>query len=312
MKIFKLIIFTTLLSVIQACDVSEFQNEFSGKNFVFFSVSSLSLGEGGSSGTTVSGTPITYPSVAEVVVNRSGDASNALTVNIDLDATFVTDSDFFEAGDDATGTFDTNFETSVVIPAGAYSTKFTVTAVNDLLSSGNKLLKFTITGTSDNAFTPGVPGGAVPRNILNFTITDDDCPINLTGDWGGTYTVEDVAPAGSTNAGLSLKALGFYAGGISLAADATDAAGITALLSNSGGGFLPVGNTSIVFNTCPKTLTVPNPFNLGFNVNGSQARITTFREVIFNPDTKTLIIRGTLINAGGLNFGSWDLTFTKN
>jgi hypothetical protein len=300
-----------LLSIFSACDTSDFTNEFRGKQFVFFDRSTLSLGEGGTTGTTVSGSPVSYPSVAEIIVRRSSpDVSAELTVNFTMTSKYLRDSDFFDEGDPADDTFISTKTGQIIIPAGEYSAKFTVTAVNDLLSSGDKLVELKITGTSNTSYSIGVPGGTTPRTDLKLTISDDDCPINIPTNWVGTYTIDDIAPEGSTNAGLSLKGLGFYSGDLALEADATDPAGITAILKNATAVFLQA-DTKIVFNTCPKTMTVSSPFNLGFNVSGSRAAITGITSATFNPTAFKIEIKGNLTNAGGSNFGAWNFTFSK-
>ncbi len=314
MKIkFQLFIYTILFGVMSACDTSEIENAFEGSRFVFFEQANISIGEAGTNAATASGLPVNNPSVAEIIVRRSSpNVSEPLTVTFSMSSQFVDSTDFANAGDDASETFIVTEAGQVVIPAGEYSTTFTLTAINDLLSSGDKVVTMEITGVSDPSYQIGATGGATSRNALNLTIADDDCPIDLVGDWEGTYTVEDVAPEGSANDGLSLSGSGFYSGDITLTADLTDPAGITAVLGNDGSATVLAGDIPMVFNTCPETVSpAGGVVPLGFTVNGSAASLAITRESTFDSGATRFVLRGNLINAGGINFGSWDFTFTK-
>lgn len=315
-KIFKiLLMFGFLAGVFSACEmVDEHTNEFAGKSFVFFETETLSVDEAPVSGVTASGTPYLANRVAEVKILRSSpDVSSDLTVNFSIAANYTSDSDFFNAGDDALESLIISEDDGqIVIPAGEYSATLTITVVNDILSAGNRSLEMEITGVSDNSYEIGTPASNILRKNLSVVINDDDCPIDIPGDWAGTYAVSDVAPAGSSNDGFSLGNSGFYSGDVVLTADETDPAGITAILANAAGGnFLSDAGYNVVYNTCPQLINAEN-MPLGFIVNGSAATLVIRSRVSdYNPESFSFTIRGDLINAGGSTFGQWDFTFTK-
>lgn len=312
MKINKILFAVIAILSAVSCDTSDFENSFDGASYVFFEVENESVSEAPITGATASGDLYVRNKVVEVIFNRSI-ATSELTVEFSTSATYATDSDFFNEGDDASDAFIITNTGSVTFPAGDYKVSVPVVVIDDLTSSGTKNLELVITGVSDNT-SIGVPNGAIPRESYTLAVSDDDCPINLAEDWAGEYTITDVAPAGSTNDGLSLGGLGFYSGNIELTPDPDDPAGITALLSNAeGGSFLPAEGVSFVFDTCPELIIAGGDVPLGFAVSGTPAFIgDSGREQSFDPDSFTITVNGNLINSGGTNFGEWDFSFTKN
>ncbi len=125
----------------------------------------------------------------EVGVVRSGtDFSSEVTVSFTTVATYKNTTDFFDSGDDASGTITLSSEGSVTIPAGESRGTFTIVIANDELATGDKDITITLTETSSGEL--GL-SEAVPATTQSITVVEDDCPFDreqLTGDF--TVTID--------------------------------------------------------------------------------------------------------------------------
>jgi len=326
MKILKYIIWSLMLTVVfTACQEEDPLdiNPLLNQNFVYFDESNATvLSEAAVTSFTADGQGASSDNQLFIQLNRSGaDASNELTVNIDKSVEFVSDTDFADAGDDASATVSFDFGDQVVIPAGEYSTTLGIFSKDDLLSSGDKIVELTITGTSDATFEIGLPNfstdslGEVQSEdearlvTETIIIADDDCPIDLPGDWVGTYSLSEEFTAG-INDGFSFG----FATIVQLDFNPNNPTGTGAFLSQASsspaGEDFFVENTPLIFNTCPQTLSIANPLTLAFSVSGATA-LYSISSATFNPAGNVLTFVGDLQNTGGSNFGEYTMVLTK-
>lgn len=88
------------------------------------------------------------------------------------------------------GTAGTDFTltggSTLTIPAGEFFTSFTVTPINNLTATGNKVVTFEITSVSGGN-TAGL--GLVGKKFT-YTIVDDDCPFE-TENFTGAYSCDE-------------------------------------------------------------------------------------------------------------------------
>lgn len=137
---------------------------------------------------------------------------------------------------------------SITIPAGEAVATIVITPIDNVFADGDKVLNFTITGTS-GSFTIGQPGPDALNASTTVVITDDDCPIDLSAYEGEWVYVDAIGTDNSCCSGGSLNGFGFpnSGGNATLTADPSDPSGTTAILS---GG--PFGSDyTIKFLTCP-------------------------------------------------------------
>ncbi|WP_425392595.1 hypothetical protein [Ekhidna sp.] len=289
MKINKLIfLFAILIGIgFTSCKEDELVGASSLANVVYLQDTTTTIGENGSS-------------TSIVVFRTTSDFSQSLTVDLEVSATYASTTPLFDAGDAAPGTY-TLSKTSVSFDANVSSDTIVITSVDDLASSGDKNVSITLTNPSVSSYSVGTASNAGFYASVTAVIQDDDCPIDLAGDWAGDYDISEEFTAGG-NAGLSFG----FTGPISLAADASDAAGITALLGTS----FFLDDTPVTFNTCPQTLSFDeNPLLLGFTVNGEQAAYDIF-EATFTSGNQITIV-GNMGNVAGSNFGEYTVVLTK-
>lgn len=313
------ILILTLSILFYACDEEPIL--YNAGDFVAFNQASSSTSEGSTSGTADGQSTTLIGTTSIIDLNRSTtNLSAPITIEFSIEATYTEDSDFHDAGDDASDQFViTPSDGKLVIPANQAVGKIVITTIDDIRATGDKLVKLTITSTSNNEMNLGFPGPDANNRIHNFTIIDDDCPIDLS-TWAGTYKVSSFCGApGSTNDGFCLDQNGFYSPDdvssiVTLTPDASDPVGIKAILS---GGIL-TDDVNITFNTCPQTVSFSGgPYGLSFSVSGSQGTIVPvlqpeeFGVGVFNPEAFSFSLMTTLGNTGGGNFDAFEMVFVK-
>jgi hypothetical protein len=318
-----LLMVTAFISACQEEDRLEI-NPLVSEKYVYFDENNANvMSETAEVSVTPDGQRVSTKNQLFLKINRSGnDASVALVVNISTTVVFEDTTDFANAGDDASATVDFNFDDQVTIPTGSYSSEIGIFPDDDLLSSRNKIITLTITGVSDDSYELGLPNftadtlGEIQSEdearLLSQTIVieDDDCPIDISGEWVGTYALSEEFTAG-INDGFSFE----FATIVQLDFNPSNPAGTAAFLgtasSSPAGDDFFVEETPLLFNTCPQTLTIPNPLILDFTVSGATA---TYRvsSATYSPGSKSMVFVGILGNTGGSNFGEYTITLTKN
>ncbi len=202
-----------------------------------------------SSGATPEGTTYTLP-----IYRSTGDLSGTANVSYTVSAVYTSDSDFHNAGDDASGALDLSGASgSGSFASNSASVNVVIVSLQDDIAAGDVAVTVTVTDTDDASLQIGRPLGAPANSEFTLTVVDDDCPISLEADWNGTYDVNDVFTGGG-NAGLSLTTLGLMSGTVTFAADGTDPLGLTGVFTTASGANIAAPIT-IVFETCPQLIT---------------------------------------------------------
>lgn len=296
-----------------SCDDEDIigDNPLVSQRTVYFSnLNGATANEAAVANQAADGTMILSNNQIEIFVERSGaDASQPLTVNFSTTAVFASTTDFQNEGDDASSTLVLDGDNAVTFAAGEYTTSFIISIMDDILSAGDRNLTITLDGVSDASYSVGFPNPADVRTTLNITVQDDDCPIDIPGDWVGEYTLSEAFTDG-VNDGFSFG----FDNVTTLTADPTSAAGIGAILNNMTGtvdDFWAV-DTPLTFNTCPLTVSLSaSTIELGFNVNGALATFVP-ANTVYDEESFTITLVGDLRNVGGSNFGEYTITIQKN
>jgi hypothetical protein len=284
-------------------------SDLNDRNIVYLAVSNpQEISETAVQVSTADGLASSVPNSGFIEILRTGNISQELTVSFEVTATYLSTTDFQNAGDDASSTIDVVQEGSVTFPAGLSSAAVRVNVLDDVLSAGDKEMVITLTDAP--GFELGIGDNDQFAASQTITIVDDDCPIDIAGNLAGAYTLTEEFTAG-TNDGFSFGFLTI----VNLQADPTSEAGTRALLnqdatSPAGEDFF-VDNTPLTFNTCPKTLSfASSPLALDFTVNGSTATFTLLSSS-YDEAGGVLTLVGNLGNAGGSNFGEYTIILTK-
>ncbi len=232
------------------------------------------------------------------VIRNTSNISSDLAVTFTVSSQFLSDSDFAGAGDDASETFNLSIEGSngtytVTIPAGSASSQFVLRSNDDLFSSGDKQVVFTI--TSADGAKIGLGNSGIGKS-LTLTIVDDDCPITIA-DWVGTYTVEEVFTSGA-NEGLTLAGAFDETYELVLALAPNDATGTKVVITNAPGANVYMANgTVMTFITCTKQVAFdPLPLRLALFAN---LNITASE---YNEGQLKITVSGPLGNFGPYQF----------
>lgn len=280
-------------------DTSEFAKvEDSLGAYVSFSENSAAFSEN-SATTSADGTSVVAGNSYAVEIFRStSDLSSPLTVSISADVVFASTTDFANAGDDASSTvaFSTDVS-SLTFEAGEAFKQFTITSFNDDFSSGDKSITLSITNAGGlNVGSQGLGGS------IALTVVDDDCPIDLAS-FEGEYTMTVFGTVGAPFDGFDLcaSAARDCSGVVTLAADATDPLGQTAILTHPSFG----GEYKIQFITCPEEVEVVQPMTSFFGVGAWQMQQGGSLGAYSN-DSKDITIIGIL----GTN-GDFTITLKK-
>jgi hypothetical protein len=318
MKIFKIISLAIVaILLVASCAQTDFE-KFTQK-YVAFEGGSTSMGESIAISLADGSSQLANNSLEVTLFRSTTDFTEPLTVNVTATYTFLDDTDFTTAGEDASADFSVNVDLSAVtIPAGAVSTSFVLTAINDLAAKGTKEVVFTITGTSSD-FDLGQQESQIGRT-LTVIVNDDDCPINLEADWEGTYEVTEFCAApGSFNEGFCATGAAARAAvialPITLTADPSDPLGQTAILS---GGMHETEPISISFITCPQQVVINGTYALDFEQNSAPAAIgptdepAVYGTGTYNPDNGTINLVVSYGNtASGLVFDEFIISYSK-
>ncbi|MEL7001539.1 MAG: hypothetical protein AAFN93_02260 [Bacteroidota bacterium] len=282
----------------------------SQRNVYFSNTNVATANEAAVANQTADGEQVLTNNQIEIFLERSGqDASQPLTVNFGISAVFASTTDFQNEGDDASSTLVLDEDNAVTFAAGEYSTSFIISIIDDILSAGDREITVTLNGVSDASYSIGFPNPDEVRTTVNVTVQDDDCPIDIPGDWVGEYTLSEEFTAG-VNEGLSFGAENTTV----LTADPSSAAGIGAILNDMDG--TPdtwwLADTPITFNTCPLTISLAsNTILLNTTVNGEQANFSVLNTV-YDESNFTITLVGNLGNVTGSNFGEFTITLKKN
>lgn len=291
-----------------SCEETEFTNMGDEVgDYVAFRSAAGSFPESSSTTTADGETTVSGNTFTVELFRSTSNLDTDLTVGLNSSVVYASSSDFANAGDsaDETVVFSTDIS-SLVIPAGKASIKFNITALNDLASAGDKIINLSISSVSDASFNIGREGLATSSVI---TVVDDDCPIDLAGDFVGSYTLSEVFSAGG-NAGFSFG----FVNVTDLTADPSSLSGTGAFLTagagTAGGDDFWLPQTPLEFVTCPQTLAFDsNPLILGFTVNGATA---TYNILSTSYSVGKLTFIGNLGNTGGSNFGEYTVILEKN
>ena len=244
--------------IFSACEEAELfprYGESEGEVYVAFASASTDVSESGAQA-FADGSSVVSNNVQAIRIVRGGtDLSEAVTVSVTVAATYVDDNDFVSAGEDALDQIKIGSDLSALtIPAGKSSASFNVITTNNDISQGNISVVFTITSVSDATYQIGYLSGNV-RASTTLNVIDDDCPIDLAS-FVGEYSYTVVGTDYNANfAGDDLCGFNICpTGNITLAVDASDATGKTAILTGA-----DLGSDYIIeFITCPKQVEVKN------------------------------------------------------
>lgn len=233
------------------------------------------------------------------VYRSSSDLSTELTVDMDIGGVYAKTTDFADEGDDASSTFTSSFNESIVIPAGKTDAIFVISTVNDLFSSGNKNVVLSITGTSDASYEVGYSSAGISGDF-SLTIIDDDCPIAID-NWVDTYIVKREVFTGGTNEGVSFATIFGRTYQLEFKRDPSDATGTKVIIDNSDGfdEFVSDG-TVMSFLTCPGEVTFDA---LSIFVNTGNGFVTLVVETAtYNEDAFEIEVNGELGPFGPYQF----------
>ncbi|MEO9871134.1 hypothetical protein [Ekhidna sp.] len=243
-------------------------------------------------------TSITTQNTLEVAVIRTGtDFSSDATINFTATTTYAVTSDFFDEGDDASGTVTFSNEGTITIPAGQTRGSFFVAIADDVVATGDRAINITLTETSTGEL--GLTSSN-PQTSLTVTIIDDDCPITIA-DWVGVYTVDENFTAG-TNAPSGLSDFFAESYQVEIALDPSDVTGTKGIITNST-GFDQYFNDGLVvtFLTCPGQVSFSEP----------APNVALFRNFVF--ETSSYSEGNFSIKCEGplATFGAYQFTLTK-
>ena len=200
-NILKILSLAFLATLVLSCEETEFDKTSDYErigNYVAFEVESAAIDENSVSPTADGETKFGSNTYQVSLFRSTTDLSAPLTVSIDLENSFLSDSDFANAGDDASTNFGVSTDVSTVeIPAGEEEISFYVTTVNNTIATGDISIVMTITGTSDASYRLGRDISEVGKTI-SLTIVDDDCPFNAD-KLTGTFTATQIDLDGNGN-----------------------------------------------------------------------------------------------------------------
>ncbi|WP_462248008.1 hypothetical protein [Ekhidna sp.] len=243
-------------------------------------------------------TSVTGENTVEIAVIRTGtDFSSEATVGFTATTTYAVTSDFFDEGDDASGTVTFSNEGTITIPAGQ-SRGFVVVAIaDDVVATGDRVINVTLTDTSAGEL--GL-NDATPFTTLALTIIDDDCPIAIA-DWVGVYDVDENFTDG-VNAPFGLADFFGESYQVEIALDPTDNTGTKVVITNSA-GFNQYFNDGLVmtFLTCPGQVSFSEPAP-----NVALFRDYAFETSSYNEGNFSIKCEGPLAT-----FGPYQFTLTK-
>lgn len=270
-----------------ACDEENGRVEYEGPFYVELNSTSASTSESSSGFVRIKANNVGPTLDTDIAVSYSFEGSTA-----------VEGEDFEIVGDGTEG--------QIVIPAGKNTGEIVLQMIPNLAVDGDKVYNVTLTGNSAGL---NVGSGEIGLSYA-LTIIDDDCPIDLAGDFAGEWEVTSFCAApGSFNDGFCVSS---QEGAIvTLAADASDPLGFTAILS----GGIHADDMILDFQTCPGTVSISSSYTLAFNQNSAPATIgPTDEPEIYGTGTYTeskITVVGTYGNVDGANFDEFIIEYGK-
>jgi hypothetical protein len=313
--------FAMIALMVSSCDQSELYpryGEKDGQAFVAFEQGSASFSESVSVNAADGSSSNLVDNTYQVRLERSAaDISSALTVSVSASAVYAADSDFGDAGADASAlvSFADNLQ-EIVFEANEATTTFTVQSTENLETQGDIIITLSIESVSSSNYQIGFQSGQT-RSDMTLTVIDDDCPIDIPGVWEGIYQVTEFPAApGSFNEGFSVgSAVGLQ---VELVLDESDPLGVSAILKPTAASSLLVDEVPLTFVTCPETVLIGDgTYRLTFNQNSAPAVIfradepETFGNGTYSPDGSGMTIVVSYGNTSGANFDEFLLTLER-
>lgn len=279
MKINKILLYTILIvaTIFTSCEEQKNIQLEIGEGFIQFERTSISIAENSS-------VPV---NIAVLYGGSIESNTDGININFSLD------------GEDASRFIISPANGSLQIPAGEVSANITIQAIDNVIVDGD--LNFTITLTSDSDKPVGIGGEGVRNHIINVTIVDNDCPVDING-FVGTYTVSENFTAG-VNAPNGLRNFFGESYQLELSLAPNDPSG-TKLVVNNSFGFdtYIVNGTILAFDTCNNKIT----FNGNSSVQVALFRTFVYTESSYDETNFTINATGPLAT-----FGAYQFTFTK-
>jgi hypothetical protein len=315
--------FLTLASfLITSCDESELYPKFGvepGQASVSFVDGTANFAESASVNAADGSSSNLVDNTYEVRLVRVGaDISASLSVAITATVVYAADTDFGDAGADASSRVSINDNLQeIVFPANSSQATFIVQSSENLETQGDILINFTIASVSSANYQIGVGSGAA-RSTSVLTVIDDDCPIDIPGTWVGIYEVSGfVGAPGAFNEGFAPGAAPGLQ--VELVLDESDPLGVSATLKATASNALLTGDMPLTFVTCPETVIIGEGlFALAFNQNGAPAAIgrtdepSVYGNGTYSPDGSSFsIVVGYGNTASGLVFDEFLITFDR-
>ncbi len=278
-----LIILSVLAAFLWSCDETEDPAVFEGPDFVAYDGTTATLQLAENAGSAIS-----------IIVNMSEAQATDTSITLDVANVNVTEGVNY--------TLDGVTNSTITIPAGEYSTSFSVTPIDDTFFNGDtngdpldRRLVFTLSSNSAN-----LVNGHADDETRTVLFVDDDCPIVIS-DFVGTYTVAEMFTDG-VNAPLGLADFFGEAYQLEFSLPADDPTNTKVIINNSAGFNTYVADgTVMTFNTCDESVT----FDAG---DPTVALFATFtiETTSYNDNTFVIQADGPLAN-----FGPYQFIFTK-
>jgi len=269
-------------------------------------VTPVSVSEATNSSTSADGEISNSLNTLDITVQRSGrDVSQEVTVSLDISVVYTMTTNFFNEGDDASGTIIVPGDNpEITIPSGAYEASQKIRIVNDDLSTGDRLLTASISSVSGD-YAIGFPNENESRTSIEITVQDDDCPIDIVA-WEGNYTMVSIIRPSD---GLDLCGFGTCTDTGVITVDTTDPTGTSLILTLPSGFADPLELQMI---TCPQEVAIKNStdilgsfgsFNWSQNIEDDGPNLGSY-----DPDTFRLTFWGGLDTPGN----GYEVVLTKD
>lgn len=178
---------------------------------------------------------------------------------------------------------------TIEIPAGEFTADITIEPVDNIIVDGNLDVKVVLEETTD--VPVGTGGEGVNFASTNFTIIDNDCPVDSQA-FVGTFSVSEVFSAGGTNAGLSLASAFGESYQVELSILESDPSGTKFVVTNSSGF-----DQYFVNGTILRLFTCPNDVAIDENNIALFADLTV-EDSSYDEGASTISLSGTLGNFG--------------
>ena len=169
-KIFKSLIYITVLAFfVSACDENDTTYDpLSFPEDAFVAFESTSAGS-----TAINSIESNANDVIIKIVLATVNQSANVTVDFNITSTDAILGTHYEIVDN---------KTQFSIAPGEYSDELRIRMIDNTETDGNKELTVTLTGNSEG-ITTGYPGPDAGNTVFKITILDDDCPLELAGEY---------------------------------------------------------------------------------------------------------------------------------